>query len=77
MSADITQIKQHIADLEAALVDPAISVEYEGKKVVLGDSADIEARLGYFRRKLNNLSSSGKCRGPRRTTVYTNSRKGL
>lgn len=69
-------IQQHINDLELALVDPTISVEFEGRKLAL-DSADlIIRRIKYFKNKLRALST-GRRNGPRRLTVYTNTKKGL
>ncbi|WP_374029765.1 phage head-tail joining protein [Bdellovibrio bacteriovorus] len=78
MSAEeIAKVEQHIEDLEAALADPALSVEYEGKKLTFENSDGIQARIDYFKSKLKKLTGAAKGRGPRRVTVYTNSRKGL
>lgn len=75
MSADVAKIIEYIAALEAALADPSLSMEYEGHRVTFESADAIVRRIKYFKNKLQKLDP--RTCGPRRTTVYTNSRKGL
>lgn len=69
-------INAKIAILEEALADGALSVEYDGKKVTFDNAEALIRRINYFKAQLNSNGSPSR-QGPRRTTVYTNSRKGL
>lgn len=74
MSAESINLK--IAALEEALAEGALSVEYDGKKVTFDNAAQLIRRIRYFKNQLQEITGS-KTRGPRRATVYTNSKKGL
>jgi len=71
------QIEIHISKLEEALADNVLSIEFEGKRTVFDNAEAIILRIAYFKTKLSSANSTRVGRGPRRTTVYTNSRKGL
>ena len=75
MSAE--DIKAKIAILEGALSEGALSVEYDGKRVTFDTAEALIRRINYFKAQLTAATSTTSRRGPRRITVYTNSRKGL